>query len=134
MMYKIRRSVPANTPRNNPDWQKLKISKGTIIQWIIFMPDECADLLQLQVYYHGHPVLPFNEDQWMYGFFIPTSIPDKLEIDAAPFYLDIYAVNLDDAYSHEYNLYVNIEPKKPVKPATELTSIWEKLRGWLGVE
>jgi len=134
MLFKIRRSVPANTLKTNPDWQKLKIRKGTIVQWIIFMPEECADLVQFQVFYHGHPVLPQNENEWMYGFFIPTVITDKILIEDSPFELDIYAFNTDDSYEHEYNLYVNVEPEKPVSPMEEEESIWEKLKGWLGVE
>jgi len=118
-----------------PDWQKLQIAKGTIVQWVIFMPEECADLLQFRVEYHGHQLLPYNTDEWMSGFFYPTSIAEKTEIDAAPYELDVYAFNDDDSYEHEYNIYVNVEPEKPVVFTEETTpSWWDEFKAWLGVE
>ena len=132
MLYKISHSVPANTTTDNPDWQKLQISRGIIIQWIVFMPEEAADLLKVRVVYHGTQILPYTGKDWIYGLFKPTVIEDRIQIQDPPFELDIYAVNEDDSYSHEYNIYVNISPPEPVRPGGVPPSIVERFKGLFG--
>lgn len=131
MLFKINHSVPANTTEANPDWQKLKIAQGTIIEWLIHMPEECADLMQFRVERNKAHIFPFTGSTWMYGIFEPTVIKDNLPIDAAPYVLDIYAFNLDDSYSHEYNIHVNIEPAKPVVVGEGVEGVWERLKGYV---
>ncbi|GAH58678.1 unnamed protein product [marine sediment metagenome] len=132
MLFKINRNVPANTPMSSPDFQKLSISKGTIIEWMLHMPEECADLMQLRVEYHNTQILPFSGSTWIYGMFEPTVIKDNILVDDGPYALDIYAFNLDDSYSHEYNIHCNIEPKKAVKiagPGYDFKAAWDRLFG-----
>lgn len=132
MLFKKVRSVPANTAVNAPDWQKLKIAKGMITEWLMHMPEECADLMQFRVEYHNMHVLPFSGSTWMYGIFKPTVIKDNIKIDDGPYALDIYAYNLDDTYSHEYNIHCNIEPAKPYeppKPGYNFKAAWDRIRG-----
>jgi hypothetical protein len=132
LLYKIQRSVPAQTTKTAPDKQTLKISKGTIIQWVIYMPEECADLMQFRVYYGGHILLPYNEDFWMHGFFVPTTIPDDVNIDGAPYELDVVAYNDDDSYSHEYNLYVNVEPVEEIVTEEAEEGRFQRFLEWIG--
>ena len=113
MLFKLHRIVPANTAIAAPDFQKLSIAKGTIYEWMIQMPEECADLMQFRVEYHNTQILPFSGSTWMYGVFEPTVIKDNFKVDDGPYVLDIYAFNLDDSNGHEYNIHCNIEPKKP---------------------
>ncbi len=132
MLFKLHRIVPANTPASNPDFQKLSIAKGRIIEWLVQMPVECADLMQFRVEYHNTQILPFSGSTWIYGLFEPTVIKDNILVDDGPYALDIYAFNLDDSYSHEYNLYCNIEPKKAVKvtePGFDIKGAWDRLFG-----
>lgn len=135
MLFKINYDVPANTTALNPDWQKLKIARGTIIEWLIHMPEECADLMQFRVERNNAHIFPFSGGTWMYGIFEPTVIKDNLPIDGSPYVLDIYAFNLDDSYSHEYNIHVNIEPPKQDEREEEgVEGIWDRLKGIVGVE
>jgi len=132
MLFKINRPVPANTQKSNPDFQKLKIGKGVITQWLLQMPEECADLMQLRVEYHNTQILPFSGSTWIYGMFEPTVIEENIIISDSPYALDIYAINTDDTYSHEYNLYVNIKPDKPVVPGVIPTSVITKFKSLFG--
>ena len=130
MLYKINRDVPANTAIAAPDWQKLQVCKGTIKEWIIFCPEECADLMKFKVRYKGHQLIPFSRDEWIDAFFIPTKIIDNLELDVSPYVLDIYAYNLDTRYNHEYNVYCNVLKDKPVTAAPsgfDFKAAWDKL-------
>ena len=132
MLYKINRDVPANTAIASPDWQKLQVCKGTIKEWIVFCPDECADLMKFRVFYHGHQILPANADEWMDALRSPSPIMENVKLDVPPYVLDVYAFNLDDSYSHEYNVYSNIireEPFVPPKSGFDFKSAWSKLFG-----
>jgi len=133
MLFKIKRSVPANTSKAAPDFQKLSIAKGTIYEWLIHMPTECADLTQFRVEYHNTQILPFSGSTWIYGMFEPTVIKDNFKVDDGPYALDIYAFNLDDSYSHEYNLHCNVEPAKPVIPGEIVEpGWWDQFKGLFG--
>ena len=132
MLYKINRDVPANTTVLNPDWQKLQVCQGTIKEWIIFCPDECADLMKFRVYYQGHQILPASLDEWMDALRSPAPIKENLKLDVSPYVLDVYAFNLDDTYSHEYNIYANVlrdEPFEVPKSGFDFKSAWSKLFG-----
>lgn len=135
MLFKLSYHVSANTTTAAPNWKKLSICKGTIIGWVVFTPVKAADLLQLYVEYHGVQIFPFSGSEWFYGVHTPFLIPDDLLIEDAPFTLDIYAVNTDDMFDHEYNVGVAIEPVEPVSPTLTQTASWfERLRELFGGE
>ena len=132
MLYKINRDVPANTAVASPDWQKLKVCKGTIKEWIVYCPEECADLMKFKVEYQGHQILPITRGEWMDAFAEPTKPTEDLKLDVAPYVLDVYAYNLDDLYSHEYNLYVDILREKPFVPpksSFNIRTAWSNILG-----
>lgn len=135
MLFKYHGEIAANTASTAENWEKLHIAKGTIVQWIVQMPEECADLLQFRVEYRGTQLLPFTRGEYAYGLFIPTTIPDKIKIDQPPYVLDIFSFNDDDRHDHEFNLYVNVETLEPVEIGSdEYESLWSKLKGFIGVE
>jgi len=133
MLYKKSRDVPTGTTMQSPDWQKLKITQGTIRGWLLFMPVEAANLLHIQVRYHGHQILPINENESLYGGGYFFNIAENVEINDAPFELDIFAWNSDTTYTHEYNLHVNILREEAAMPGEEMATLWERLKGWVGV-
>ncbi len=124
MLYKKSYSVPANTATASPNHQRLQISKGRITGWIVFSPEEAADLLRLRVEYHGAQIFPFSGSEWAYGLFIPQLIPDDIAVEESPYFLDIYAINQDDSYAHEYNIHVIIEPEVTMRPSSSATAAW----------
>jgi hypothetical protein len=133
MMFKLSYHVPANTTTQDPNFQKLTIAKGRITGWIVFMPKKAADLLQLHIDYHGQQVFPFSGSEWCYGVFQAFIIPDDYPIPDSPYHLDIFAVNTDDTFSHEYNVQVIVEPEEIPVGQTPTTSSWyEKLRDMFG--
>jgi len=132
MLYKTQTSVAKSTTALAPDIKTLKITKGVIIEWIIFFPQEAANLCQFQVTYHGHNLLPVNPDEWIYGFFNPIRIQESVKIDDPPYELKIKAINADDKHAHEYNIHVNVMPPKPVTPGVVDTSIIDRFRNLFG--
>ena len=99
------------------------------------MPEETADLMQFRVEYHGFQLLPFSRNTYIYGISEPTVFDESILIDTPPYVLDILSFNLDDSYSHEYNLYVNIIPKKAVNVvSTDGANWWDQFKGIFGGE
>lgn len=127
MLYKKFRSVPANTTADNPDWQKLKVTKGTIKQWVIFFDPEAANLLHVRVEYKGVSIMPWSGKDWIVGFFSDTPHMDNIELDASPYVLDIFAFNEDDSYPHEYYVHPIIIREKPVKIEAPSVTIPERI-------
>jgi len=64
----------------------------------------------------------------------PIPIKENLVLKVSPYVLDIYAFNLDDSYSHEYNIYVNVVSSTPVTAGEETAGMWDKIKGFIGVE
>lgn len=134
MLYKKFWSVPANTTAENPDKQVLKVTKGTIKQWIIFFDPEAANVLHVRVEYHGSPIMPFAGEDWIVGFFTDAPLDDNIELDVPPYELDIYAYNEDDSYPHEYYIHPIILREKPVVVTEGIEGLWDRLKGFVGVD
>jgi len=117
LLFKGFRSVPANTTANNPDWQKLRVTKGTIKQWVIFFDPEAANLLHVRVEYHGTSIIPFGGKDWIVGFFTDAPFVDNLQLDDAPYELDIFAYNESTTNEHEYYVHPIITRENAVTPA-----------------
>ena len=132
MLFKISHSVAANTTAQDPDWQKLQVARGQIKRWLIILPVEASNLLQLQIRYHGHQILPINEDEWYYAGGFMFDPEDWIELDEADYELDVYAKNADTVESHEYNIYCNIKPSKPKTPEEISEGVREALQDLLG--
>lgn len=132
MLYKKFRSVPANTTANNPNWQKLSVTKGTIKQWVIFFDPEAANLLHVRVEYHGTAIMPFGGKDWIEAFFSDAPLTDNVELDAPPYVLDIYAYNEDDANPHEYYVHPIIIREKPVTIPGPSEGLLDRFRSLFG--
>lgn len=132
LLFKKFQSIPKNTAIGAPDWQKLKVAKGEIVQWVIFFDPEAADLLHVRIEYHGVQIMPFSGSEWIVGFFSTTPITESMKIDAPPYVLDIYAYNEDDSHPHEYFIHPVMTADKPVKvsePGFDIKAAWSRLFG-----
>ena len=117
MLYGDIYSVPENTPANNPSSRKVVVTKGTIAQWIVYGPDEKANLLHVRVLYQKHQILPCGDLMWMYPLDIGAPISENLLLEDPPYELEIEAYNDDDSYPHEYIVLMNIKPFEAVTEA-----------------
>lgn len=132
MLFKKSYSVATGTTEAAPDKQVLKVSKGVLNLWVVYMTRESANYLNVRVLYHGTQIYPFTNQEAVKAWFEPIGVPDNLLIDTPPYELVIESWNTAPTYSHEYHVHVNIEPKKPVKPMEEAARIWKTYKGFLG--
>lgn len=132
MLFKKFQSVPKNTTSDNPNWQKLTVAKGEIVQWVIFSDPEAADLLGVRIEYHHNQIMPFSGSEWLVGFFTNAPMFESIRIDDPPYVLDIYAYNEDDQYPHEYFIHPIMKPDKPIRPGApgfDLKAAWNRIFG-----
>ena len=116
MLYKKSHSVEIGTTREAPDIKKIKISKGILNLWVVYMTRESANYLNVRVLYSGTQVYPFTGREEIKGWFNPIGVPDNLKIDTPPYELTVEAWNTAPTNPHEYHVHANIEPEKPVRP------------------
>lgn len=128
MWFRAYKSVPANTTRDNPTWQKLRIMPGEIIGWIIFSDPEAADQLYYRIEYHNSQLVPAGESEYLNAFLTSHIVPESILIDDPEYNLDIYAYNTDDRHPHEYFIHPIIMPNKPYKPTETSSMLLDRLR------
>jgi len=128
------RSVPAQTTKDSPDHQIMKVSKGTIKSWVIFFDPEAADQLHVRIEYGGFKIMPYGELDAIVGFFSSSPIIDNIKLDIMPYELHIYAWNDDDSYPHEYYIHPIIVRSDPVSPLELSIEEMEDLESLLGGE
>jgi len=122
MLYKKSHSVETGTSGTSPDTKTIKISKGILNLWVVWMTVESGNYLNLRIFYHGVQVYPFTPQEEIKGWFVPIGVSDNLKIDTPPYELTVEAWNTAPTNSHEYHVHVNVEPKTAVRPVeTELT-------------
>lgn len=132
MLYKKSHSVETGTTEAAPDTQVIKVSKGILNLWVVYMTQESANYLNVRVFYHGVQVYPFTPQEQIKGWFNPIGVSDNLKIDTPPYELTVEAWNTAPSHSHEYHVHCNIEPAKPVKVTEstfDLRSAWNNLFG-----
>jgi len=132
MLYKKSHIVAINTTQTAPDTKVLKVSKGILNLWVVYMTQESANYLKVRVLYHGVQVYPFNPDEQIKAWFNPIGVSDNLKIDTPPYELTVEAWNSAPTNSHEYHVHANIEPAKPVTIVQQAEPIFSRLSNLLG--
>jgi len=115
MLYKKSHSVETGTTDTAPDTKTIKVSKGLLNLWVVWMTVESGNYLNVRVFYHGVQVYPFTPQEEIKGWFNPIPVSDNLLIDTPPYELTVEAWNTAPTNEHEYHVHANIEPDRPVK-------------------
>jgi len=126
MLYKKSHSVETGTTKTSPDKKVIKISKGILNLWVVYMTVESGNYLNVRVFYHGVQVYPFNREEEIKGWFNPIGVSDNLKIDTPPYELTVEAWNTAPTNPHEYHVHANIEPAKAVKLTPQEPTIPER--------
>lgn len=134
MLFKVSSSVTADSTGATLETQTMKVSKGLLNLWVVYMTVESADFLNVRVLYHGVQVYPFTMGQNIKAWFVPIPVTAKLKIDTPPYELVVEAWNTAPTNSHEYHVHCNIEPEEPVSVTEGIEGVWDRLKGFIGVE
>lgn len=132
MFFKISDSVAANTTEATLETQVLKIAKGLLNLWVVYMTKESGDFLKVRVKYHGVQVYPFTMGQAIKAWFTPIPVTAKLKIDTPPYELTVEAWNTATTNAHEYHVHCNVEPEKPVKVVETSDTLMDRFKALFG--
>lgn len=128
MWFRVNESVPVNTTEANAQETRLLLTSGTIVEWDVGAPDEAANLLKLQVFYHGSQILPFNPGKNIYPSAVKAPKKDNYPLDVQPYELVFKAWNEDDSYPHEYWVDVTLLREEELMGTVSAPGLVEKIR------
>lgn len=104
MIYTKTVSVPAGGSLSSPEQVKIKVTKGLIYQFELYLPPGSSGLLKVMVKDGGYQVWPSEPGEWFFGDNIMIGFPDRYYVESPQHELDIYAYNEDDTYAHLFQL------------------------------
>lgn len=108
MKFVLELTIPANTEKDSPIFQKITLAKGIISGIQIYFPYGCAGLAGVQVYYNETQYFPYSRGEWYRGNKQMISDIASLEISEQPLELKIKGYNLDDTYEHTPIVYIDL--------------------------
>lgn len=106
--------LPANTPETAPIETTIPIPPGIIDFIEVSFPSGCVRLARLRVFYHTVQIVPYNGDQSLAYDDYVSRINLGYEVTENPTELLIKSWNLDDTYTHQLTIGINIVPKEPI--------------------
>lgn len=135
MAYLFRELViEKNTSRALAMRTLIPLAKGVINRIDITFPDGCLTLARIIINYHGSQLIPFNLDSSLGYNNHVLEIPCNIEVDQAPFELEVLNWNLDDTFSHTLLLgivinYANEVSNPTITKATPINTVVPEITG-----
>ena len=114
MLFQASIIIPANTTLINPTKQTLYIAKGIITKFMVRPRPGHAALAHLVIFHAAHPIAPSTESMDLHGDSYPIDWEDYYEFYQPPFQLTLVGWNDDDTYSHIFDVFVAVLPRKAI--------------------
>ena len=111
MYYAWHVTVPSNTPADDPIRQVLHLSAGWVDRIRVGFPAGCAGLVGVRIKRFEFQILPLTPEEWLRWDGIMIDAKVDYRIDAEPYDLIAEAYNLDDSYSHEIAIHVEVQER-----------------------
>jgi len=129
MLFQAAITIPKNTTKASPVVQTLKIAHGIITKIIVMPRPGHAALAHLIILHHEHQIAPSTEGMDFSGDVHPIEWEEYYESYQPAYELKLKGWNEDDTYSHTFNVFVAILPRK----AIIAYQIADALRGFLSL-
>ncbi|GAI55162.1 unnamed protein product, partial [marine sediment metagenome] len=107
----------------------LKIAHGIITKFMVRPRPGHAALAHCVILHHEHQIAPSTEGMDLHGDALSIDWEEYYESYQPPYELKIKGWNTDDTYSHTFDIYVAVLPRKALAPA----SITDAIKGMFGV-
>ena len=126
-------TIPKNTSASGAVEQRLKVSKGVLIDLPIFFPAGCHGLVKVRIFKGNHQLVPKNTSDWLTGD--DESVPTEkyYELKEAPYELTFKGCSPNTSYAHDVTVRVTIVPDW-VASALPLINLIAKLLQRMGVK
>jgi len=127
MLFQGTITIPKNTTVDAPLEQKLVIAKGIISKFMVRPRAGHAGLAHLLIIHHENQIAPSTRNMDLHGDSFPIDWDDYFECYQPPYELKLIGWNEDDTYSHAFDVYVAVLPRK----AIVITALSDLLQNFL---
>lgn len=114
MLFQAKFTIPKNTTEQDPKTQDLKIAHGIITEFKVRPRPGHAGLAHVVILYHEHQIVPSTQGMSLYGDSWPIDWGDYYECYQPPYVLKLKGWNDDDTFSHTFDIFVAILPRKAI--------------------
>ena len=114
MLFQASITIPKNTAFGSPTIATLKIAHGIITKIMVRPRPGHAGLAHLIILHHEHQIAPSTENMDLHGDAPPIDWEEYYESYQPPYELKLKGWNEDDTYSHTFDVYVAILPRKAI--------------------
>lgn len=112
MLFEASITIPANTLSTAPTFETLKIAHGIISKLMVRPRPGHAALAHLVILHHEHQIAPSTEGMDLSGDAHSIDWEEYYESYQPPYELKLKGWNDDDTYSHTFDVFVAVLPRK----------------------
>lgn len=120
MYYFKALDILPNTVQSSPEILTLPLGIGIIDFIEIEFPAGCMGLVNCIVLRGAQQIIPWNPQESLYGNDRTFHIPLNYPVDAEPTFLEIWAWNGDDTYTHSLSIAVAFSDSKSLSQGQKL--------------
>lgn len=114
MLFQAAIVIPKNTTSASPTVVTFGIARGIITKIMVRPRPGHAGLAHLVILHHEHQIAPSTENMDFRGDNFPIDWEEYYESYQPPFELKLKGWNADDTYSHTFDVYVAVLPRKAI--------------------
>jgi len=127
MLFKASITIPKNTTRANSTVVTFGIAHGIITKIMVRPRPGHHGLAHLIILHHEHQIAPSTEFMDLHGDAFPIDWEEYYESYQPPYLLKLEGWNDDDTYSHTFDVYVAILPRKAIVASAVIDTIKDLL-------
>jgi len=114
MLFQASIAIPKNTLETNPTIVMLGIARGVITKFMVRPRPGHSALAHLVILHHEHQIAPSTKNMDFHGDTFPIDWEDYYEVYQPPYELKLKGWNSSTKYSHTFDVFVAILPRKAV--------------------
>ena len=114
MLFEASITIPKNTTQTDPETKILKIAHGIITKIMVRPRPGHTALAHLIILHHEHQIAPSTEGMDFSGDTFPIDWEEYYESYQPPYELKLKGWNSSVSYSHTFDVFVAILPRKAI--------------------
>ena len=114
MLFQASITIPTTATQASPTTVTLKIAHGIITKFMVRPRPGHSAVAHLVILHHEHQIAPSTENMDIHGDFFPIDWEDYYESYQPPYELKLKGWNDSTLYSHTFDVFVAILPRKAI--------------------
>ena len=131
--YNFTLTVTANTSKDAPAEEEMKLMKGVIASALLQFPAGCHGLVHITIADSKQQLYPANADETYHGDDVNIPIIGKHALDKPPYKLLLKGWSPNTSYDHTIQLALSILPEAEASPYSTLTDLVKIMKRLMGL-